>query len=473
MLPPKDNPDFGANFVAPTTEYPGGSNKNSTNPDLKDGSPYALSVADQDLAWGHWPIYEAGIIPSGIKDDVIDSDHANGLRMLGIFPYSAKPDYRVGDSCRGSDNILYRAAAVNGPATAPVDPVGDQTGVWEAVVVKQTPFSNMLYGGSEAISQRGALTNLGATQYTLDGVQLKVEGAPAGRVDVSSVDVSSATGFSRIMRVTVSTPNAAPAAGELVVLRFPVEGQDIQHARFGVGTAKKLGVRIFLSADITGTFSIPFYLPATGEHFIKELVVTGAPTFQEHAFDLPPNIASAIINDNTAGLWMGFPLLVGSNWQGAAGAWTAGEKYGTATVPNLMVGAPTYHIAAKLEVGDSTSFEHPTFASALARAKRYYWQLDGVARLSAAAASANSFDFIVDHGEMRTIPTFGSSAIAGTNFQIVNGGTPTNITALAELGYGIKRSAVRATATGAGAASDNALFLLQGPAVNINFKAEM
>ena len=84
--------------------------------------PAATELLDSDLLH----------IRQGATDKKLTGEQAKSF-FQGLSEWLATTDYPVNSYIKGSDGELYRALAPSGPSSAPVDPVGDLTGVWVSV----------------------------------------------------------------------------------------------------------------------------------------------------------------------------------------------------------------------------------------------------------------------------------------------------------------------------------------------------
>jgi len=76
------NTAFGGRITAPDASYPYGSSKNETSPGAGDGTPYEKIRADDIFGLQQALLSEAGIVPSGSADTVLDSQYKEGMRAI-------------------------------------------------------------------------------------------------------------------------------------------------------------------------------------------------------------------------------------------------------------------------------------------------------------------------------------------------------------------------------------------------------
>lgn len=98
------------------------------------------------------------------KHDI--TEFAGEVEVAGILPYQNDFNYVLGAVVQGSDEVLYRANSLNGPATTIVDPVGDLTAVWGPALADINDYSALVVyvvsnyaKGSDALLYRAAIAN--------------------------------------------------------------------------------------------------------------------------------------------------------------------------------------------------------------------------------------------------------------------------------------------------------------------------
>lgn len=153
---------FPGRITAPSAAYPYGSSKDETAPGAGDGTPYQKLRADDIFGYQQALLSEAAIVPNGSADSVTLSQYKNAAKVVfgGAGLYQVDIDYPIDSYAKGSDGLIYRALAANGPASSVVDPVGNPA-TWEA----QAP-------GMGKIQTVGASVAANALTVTLDPTTL-------------------------------------------------------------------------------------------------------------------------------------------------------------------------------------------------------------------------------------------------------------------------------------------------------------
>ena len=292
---------------------------------------------------------------------------------------------------------------------------------------------NLIINGAMQVAQRAtSSTGLGAAAgyFTVDRWSMGLNGTTAGRYTMSQ-STDAPAGFSKSMKLDVTTADTSIAAGEAVGFLQRIEGQDIQRLSKGTSDAK------------TAVFS--FYAKGTAKTFIVEFqddnsrrfsrTFTTTTSWQRFEIGVPADTTGEIDDDNTTGLTIIFWFHAGSDFTSG----TLQTTWGGTTSANRMVGCESLFSSTdnellitgvQLEVGDTaTPFEHRSFGEEFQLCQRYYskasqygsaWNsgLDYRGSFASHGSSNGWFGPITFPVTMRTAPT-----MQQTGTQSFNGGT--------------------------------------------------
>jgi len=247
-----------------------------------------------------------------------------------------------------------------------------------ALIGSQSALSNrnLIINGAMNVSQRAtSSTGLGAAAgyFTVDRWSMGLNGTTAGRYTMSQ-STDAPAGFSKSMKLDVTTADTSIAAGEAVGFLQRIEGQDIQRLSKGTSDAK------------TAVFS--FYAKGTAKTFIVEFqddnsrrfsrTFTTTTSWQRFEIGVPADTTGEIDDDNTAGLTIIFWFHAGSDFTSG----TLQTTWGGTTNANRMVGCESlfsstdnelFITGVQLEVGSNASdFEHRSVGEELALCQRYF-----------------------------------------------------------------------------------------------------
>lgn len=239
--------------------------------------------------------------------------------------------------------------------------------------------SNILHNGGMQVAQRGTVTGITSGTYAgPDRIKTQPSGLGTWTVEQST---DAPDGFSNSFKMTCTTADSSPAAGDYIQLRIPIEGQDVQHLDYGSSGALATTLSFYVKSSKTGTFTYvlrTFDSGAGTRLFSKNVTISSANTWEYKTVTAPGDASGAINNDNTMGLDIAFWLNAGSTFSGGSEQTTwanqsNNDKYlGTIDLGNAA--NETFQITGiKLEIGDkATPFKHRSYGDELAGCQRYF-----------------------------------------------------------------------------------------------------
>jgi len=265
-----------------------------------------------------------------------------------------------------------------------------------------SPFRNLLANGDMAIAQRGtsfSLTN-GNSQFPVDRFKIFTEGSFAYTVS-QSTDVPTGKGFSKSLKVDVTTGNASPNSASQTILQTNLEGQFLQHLCKGTSDAKKLTLSFYVKCTATGNLQVNLRDLDNGRIIANTFTINSADTWEFKTITFAGDTSGAFDNDNASSLRLGFMLGTGTDYKGGAvpTSWEAfsnTDKNAGDTLNFSSSASNDFFITGvQLEVGDTaTDFEHLPHDVQLKRCERYYEVIvdaaDGVG-LQVVGISGNTF----------------------------------------------------------------------------------
>lgn len=178
------------------------------------------------------------------------------------------------------------------------------------------------------------------------------------------------------LHVDVTTADAAMAATDVYSLQYRVEGYDIVNAGFGQTGTRKVTLSFWHKHTKTGTYCVCFRNSASDRAYVVEYTQSTTDTWEYSKITIPVDTSGTWLYTNGTGLKIHFIMAIGSNFQTAANAWTAGNYLATSNQVNAMDNtANNFKLAlVQLAFGEFTSSLYP-FEDAkevLARCQRYY-----------------------------------------------------------------------------------------------------
>ena len=284
---------------------------------------------------------------------------------------------------------------------------------------------NLIINGAMQVAQRGTQVTgeTGSGYKTCDRWQAAISSLGTWTIDQST---DAPSGFSNSFKLTCTTADASPAAGDAMYLRYSIEAQDCQHLAYGSSSANTTTLSFWVKSNKTGTYKVAPYVSDSGRLLGGTYTINSADTWEQKTITIIGDTGGSIANDNGDGLVLHFFLGAGSNFtsgtsQSAWTAYSAGD-FGAGQTVNLADATSNYFeiTGVQLEVGSvATPFEHRSYGEELALCQRYLHRMsyssgaDGTLGL-AAGYNSTSVNIVVNHPvSLRTSP---SVSVSGTNW---------------------------------------------------------
>ena len=240
---------------------------------------------------------------------------------------------------------------------------------------------NLIINGDMRIAQRGTSATNKTAQgyYTVDRFQI-INNTSTGAIDMTqSTTVPSGQGFANSIQIDTATAKATLTGTNEFGIQQRIEGQNLQHLKYGTSSAEKLTMSFWVKSNKTGTYVIWFYRTGTTRHIQKQYTINSADTWEKKTLTIDGDTTGAIANDNSNEFEFLFCLGTGpdrssgtapTTWQTIVNA----DRYVGQTV-NILDSTSNYFnlTGVQLEVGDTaTPFEVMPYDMQLARCQRYY-----------------------------------------------------------------------------------------------------
>ena len=261
-----------------------------------------------------------------------------------------------------------------GAVTARLDTVGAST---DALSNR-----NIIVNGGMTIAQRSTQsTNAGSGYITVDRFYHELKNSTDNLTFTTEQVTDAPSGFSKSLKLTVTTAESALAADEYGRMYYVVEGQDLQRIGYGTSACKEVTLSFYVKSSITGNFSASIYLSASGGVIANQAyTINSADTWERKTLTFPTYTTANVPNTNAAGMYINFGLFAGSNYTTAAStfvAHTGAHLLGGQAANWAAVNSTTWQLTGvQLEVGTATDFEHRSFGDELARCQRYFCQIE-------------------------------------------------------------------------------------------------
>jgi hypothetical protein len=264
------------------------------------------------------------------------------------------------------------------PATGALDSADVTTIVQlDAIVQSNTQGNkNLIINGKFSIFQRGtgATTVNGNDVFAADRFKGWANGGGTYTVE-QSTDVPN-NEFEYSAKLTNTGVDSSVAAGDNYRWATDIEGYNVSHLGYGHSDAKAVTLSFWVKSSLAGTYCGALYSTTASRHYIYEYTISSANTWEKKTITVSSGDTTGSWNKtNGNGLRVYWGFGSGSNYQGTAGAWTAGEKWETSNQAAWIGSASaTFFITGvSLEIGDvATPFQHESFAETLQKCQRYY-----------------------------------------------------------------------------------------------------
>jgi hypothetical protein len=247
-----------------------------------------------------------------------------------------------------------------------------------ALIGSQTALSNrrININGNFFIWQRGtsAITVSGDDDFTCDRFKGWANGGGTFTVE-QSTDVPS-NEFEFSAKLINTGTDTSVAAGDDYRWATDIEGYDVARLAYGTSDAKTATLSFWVKSSLTGTYCGAFYSTTASRHYIYEYTISSANTWEKKTITVEGDTTGSWNRTNGNGLRIYWGFGSGSDVQGTADVWAAGEKWETTNQAAWIGSASaTFFITGvQLEVGSgpATPFEHEDFGTTLIKCKRYY-----------------------------------------------------------------------------------------------------
>jgi len=207
----------------------------------------------------------------------------------------------------------------------------------------------------------------------------------AGRLTMAQV-ADGPNGISaNCLKLDCTTADASIAAGEILLLRQGIEGQNLQRIGKGVSGAQQITISFYVKASAVFTFGVELEDTDNSRQVTKLFATTT--DWVRHSFIIAADEddgSSPFADDNAESLRVNFILHAGSNF-------TSGTlntaSFANSTNANRAVGISSFYsntannfflTGVQMEVGPvATEFEQEDFGVTLAKCQRYFLKLEG------------------------------------------------------------------------------------------------
>ena len=239
---------------------------------------------------------------------------------------------------------------------------------------------NMFHNGEMQIATRGtSFTGVQAADYHLDRWNSMISGVTSKGICTISQDNDAPAGFSKSLKVDVTTADTSldPWAEYSIQQRF--EGQDLQRLCKGTSSTKKVTISFWVKSSLTGTYILEMLDDDNGSrHINKSYTIDSANTWEYKSITFDGDTSGVLDDDTSKSMTISWDLAGGSNFQGGGLQTSWGSlsqtKRQDGQVNFFATSGNTFLITGcQMEIGDTaTQYEHRTYAEEKHICARYY-----------------------------------------------------------------------------------------------------
>jgi len=240
---------------------------------------------------------------------------------------------------------------------------------------------NIVTNGAMQVAQRSAsVTGIGASAgyFTLDRWKITVDATSTGRLTMTQT-ADGPSGFANCLKLDCTTVDTSIAAGELLLLRHSLEGQDLQQIKKGTSDAELITLSFYVKANAAFTFGVELYDLDNNRQITKLFDTTTG--WVRHELTFPADTTGAFGDDNAASLNINFFLHGGSTVTSGTlntAAWASNTNANRAAGIDSFFSSTDNNFfitGVQMEIGSqATNFEHRSFGEELALCQRYYYR---------------------------------------------------------------------------------------------------
>jgi hypothetical protein len=291
----------------------------------------------------------------------------------------------------------------------------------QAAAASPYVLKNRIINGDMRIAQRGTSAISVSTDPTPRNYPVDRFFCSASGGGVYSTQQSSTvpTGFNNSIINTVTTADSSIAAGDVYYMAQAIEGFNLSDLAWGTADAQTVTLSFWVRSSITGTFSGSIRNSAANRAYVFTYTINAANTWEKETITIAGDTSGTWETTTSAGAFIAWDLGSGTNFNGTASSWTAGNYLRASSATNWIAtnGATFYITGVQLEIGSTaTPFERRLYNQELANCQRYCYVGTGANCFvaGAAATSTNIYIKYVLPIPMRATPTL-SFVSSGAN----------------------------------------------------------
>tara|TARA_R110000823_G_scaffold10172_1_gene35238 strand:+ start:107 stop:1201 length:1095 start_codon:yes stop_codon:yes gene_type:complete len=314
---------------------------------------------------------------------------------------------------------------------------------------------NIIINGAMQVAQRGtSTTGVGTADgyFACDRWNYGQGGvSQAGRQTISQ-STDTPDEFKNSLKLDCTTADTSIAAGEAILIRQRIEGQDLAQLKKGTSDAETVTVSFYAKANGNFNYVVELEDVTNTRHIAHLFSVTSS--WQRFTVTFAGDTSGALTLDTASRFALNFWLHGGATYTGG----TLQTTWAGVTAANRAAGISSFNSSTdntffitgvQMEVGSvATPFEHRSFGEELALCQRYFEKMTGAVNVVYASGSATFANqprtVLFFKRRKRAVPTF--TAAAAGNFRMQFAGANNTIgTAVTTASLGLDSAYLNAT----------------------------
>ena len=317
-----------------------------------------------------------------------------------------------------SGEITISAPAVAGTTTLELPATSSTLATQNALGVR-----NLIINGDMRIAQRGtSVTGITASGYASLDRWYVLEGTDGTYTMSQDTDVPSGQGFANSLKMAVTTADTSLTGTQSLRLWQKIEGQNLQHLKFGTSSAESFTLSFWIKSKTTGNFVVRILNVDANRHICKLVSIDSADTWEKKTLTFVGDTTGSIDNDNgdsfRVDIWFSAGPDVSSGTLPTTWATNNTADSGAGQTIDLASSTSNYIniTGCQLEIGSATPFEHRPYDMELARCQRYYNRIYDIWCDSAVHVNGGRLMVRVDYPvQMRANPTVTTNTVSNTS----------------------------------------------------------
>jgi hypothetical protein len=234
---------------------------------------------------------------------------------------------------------------------------------------------NMIINGDMRISQRvGAdVATVANGEYYID--RYRWDKGSGGGLSIQQV-TDAPPGFSRSMKLTVTTADTGISTNEYFYFRQIIEGNNIGHLKWGTQYAKTVTLSFWVKSNVVGKHGGSLFNNDFNRSFPFDYEIREPNIWQHVSIVIPGCPDGTWLTGSGRGMSLVFCQQSGPGYTGIPGRWNSAGDIGPNNLVNLLhTGANTWYMTGLQleESGVATEFEHRSYGEELALCQRYFY----------------------------------------------------------------------------------------------------